>query len=523
MAGGKPNARQKMINLMYLVFIAMMAMNMSKEVLSAFGLMDTKFTDSNVAATESNAGMLAGLITKAEEKPAEFKVASEKANQISRISESFFSYIKSLKVDLLKKGKYEVEAETGKLPFEEMDKTDILDEAWFTGDRLTKKGDEVMATIEKYKSDIKSIVGDDVKYRTAIANFEKRFNTGKVANNDGKKIDWLDYHYQGFPAIASYTKLTAMQNDVKLTETNMYNLFLGNTLDEAITLKNYKAIVLADKSAFFAGEKFQGRVVLGKYANVMPTAMSVGGQDIDITEAVDSTGAARLDFTVGNVGEQKINGTFTFLEDGKPLEIPIEGNYVVVPRPNSATISADKMNVVYRGVNNPMTISFAGVSDNKVKASAIGLNKVGDGKYVMKPQGGREVSINVIATLDDGQPVKDSKVFRIKDLPKPLGSFNGQESSGKLPRNNVEIGRLTADFGDDFDFQLPLDVVSFTIKVPGKPSINVTGNRLNTAAKNALRSARRGDAVQFINIKAKAKNNPIKIKTVIPVIIELSN
>ena len=85
-----------------------------------------------------------------------------------------------------------------------------------------------------------------------------------------------------------------MQNDVKVTETNMYNLFLGNTLDQAVTLKNYQAIVLADKSAFFAGEQFKGRVVLGKYANVKPTAMNVGGNDIDVAEAIDSTGAARL-------------------------------------------------------------------------------------------------------------------------------------------------------------------------------------------------------------------------------------
>ena len=86
MAGGKANARQKMINLMYLVFIAMMAMNMSKEVLSAFGLMEAKFADSNVSAAEGNAGMLANLVTKAEEKPAEFRDAAAKANQISAIS-----------------------------------------------------------------------------------------------------------------------------------------------------------------------------------------------------------------------------------------------------------------------------------------------------------------------------------------------------------------------------------------------------------------------------------------------------
>lgn len=527
MAGGKANARQKMINLMYLVFIAMMAMNMSKEVLSAFGLMEAKFDNANELTSQRNGALLADLTTKGKEKPEEFAVSAERAQRVSKVSNEFYAYIESLKTDLLNDGKYEIEDETGKLPFEEMDKTDILDEAWFTGDRLTKKGDSVMNAIEKYKSDIKSILGNDQYFRAAVENFDKRFNTEDVTNNEGKTLKWLDYHFQGFPAIASYTKLTAMQNDVKVTEANLMNLFLGNATDIAVSLDNYEAIVLADKSAFFAGEKFQGRVVIGRYANIPPTALEVNGKTYDVSEVIDSDGAARLDFNVGDVGEHQIEGKFTFLENGKEKEIPIlNANYVVVPKPNSATISADKMNVVYRGVDNPMTISFAGVSDDKVRATAPGLQKLSGngGKYMMKPQGGREVTISVTATLDDGSPVNDKRVFRIKDLPKPSSKFNGQESGSRLPRNNVEIGRITADFGEDFDFSLPLNVESFTIKVPGKPSVNVNGNRLNTAAKNALRSARRGDAIQFINIKAKAPSNPnVLIKTVRPIVIELSN
>jgi len=525
MAGGKLSARQKMINLMYLVFIAMIAMTMSKEVLSAFGLMNAKFVRANELAATSNAKMLGGLEMKAEEKPEEFRVASNNAQQISAISDDFFKYIESQKAMILEKGNFERE-ENGQLPSEKMDKGDFLDEYWFTGDRLTKEGEAFMARLNKYKADIRAVLGNDVKYQIAVDNFEGRFTTDEVTNNEGKKQKWLDYHFQGFPAIASYTKLTAMQNDVKATETNMYNLFLGNTLDDAVSLKNYTAIVVPDKNAFFAGEKFTGKVVLGKYANVTPTKLSVGGDNLDLSRegAIDSTGAARIEFTVGSVGEHDVEGQFTFLEDGKELPIDFQGQYVVVPRPNTATISADKMNVVYRGVVNPMTISFAGVPDNKVNASAAGLKSVsGSGNYEMRPGSGREVTINVTGTLDDGSKVSDKKTFRIKDLPKPLGAYNGQESGAKLPRNNVEIGKLTADFGDDFDFKLPLNVESFTFKVPGKPSVNVRGNRLNSAAKNALRSAKRGDIVQFINIKAKAPNNPIKIKTVTAVSIELAN
>ena len=522
-AKGKLSARQRMINLMYLVFIAIMAMTVAPEVLSAFGLMEEKFEKSNEVTGEMNEKLLANLKVKGKENPAEFAAASGKAQRVKMASEEFFKFIEAQKADIVRMGNYKINPKTGSLPFEKMKKGDKLDEKWFTGDRLTKEGDKVINAIKQYKKEITDILGVDQFYTKAIENLERKFDISDIKDSEGVTKSWLDYHFKGFPSIASYTKLTAIQNDIKVTEADLYNLFLGNVAVEATTLNNYKAIVLADKSAFFAGEKFQGRVVIGKYANVPPIDLEVNGVKYDVSKVIDSSGAARLDFNVGNVGEHKIEGKFTFLENGKKLEIPIiDANYVVVPKPNSATISADKMNVVYRGVENPMTISFAGVPDNKVKADAPGLSGSG-GKYIMRPQSGREVTIRVTGTLDDGSPVSDSKVFRIKDLPKPIGAFNGQVGNAKLPRNNVEIGKLSADFGDDFDFQLPLNVTSFTMKVPGKPSVNCTGNRLNASAKSALRSAKRGDIVQFINIKAKAPNNPIRIKTVTPVVIELSN
>lgn len=521
MAGGKVSARQKMINLMYLVFIAMMAMNMSKEVLSAFGLMETKFANSNEATTDRNEKLLAELKVKGDENPEQFKVPAARAQQVKIATDKFYTYLAGLKADLIKQGKYELD-EQGKLPFEAMDKTDILDEMWFTGDRLSKPGEAVMAEIEAYKASINEVLSTDESYRGQADAFNKLFSTEKVPNKDGKKIDWLSYHFKGFPAIASFTKLTAMQNDVKVTESEMLSLFLGNIVSEATTLNNYKAIVLPEKSAFFAGETFKGRVVIGKYANVPPTKLVVQGEEINLSEAIDSTGAATLGFNVGNVGEHEIKGEFTFIENSEELKIPINANYVVVPRPNSATISADKMNVVYRGVDNPMTISFAGVPDNKVSASANGLRKVGNGKYVMKPGTGREVTIKVNATLDDGSPAGDSKTFRIKDIPKPTGTISGQDGSVKLPKRNLEIGTIGAKL-DDFDFELNIQVTSFKIKVPGQPTVQCTGTKMNGQAKSAIQRARRGDGVQIFDIKASIPGNSYQLKGVSPVFVEITN
>ena len=522
MAGGKASARQKMINLMYLVFIAMMAMNMSKEVLSAFGLMEAKFAESNEANTESNTALLTNLITKAEEKPEEFAVAANKAKQVNIISDRFYNYIETLKVDLLKSGKYTIDPDTGKLPFEAMDKTDILDEKWFTGDRLTKEGQAVMTEIEKYVSDIKAVIGEDVMYKKAIDSFEKRFSTEKVANKDGIKIEWLAYNYQGFPAIASFTKLTALQNDVKVTEASLFNLFLGNTLTEAVTLKNYQAIVLADKSAFFAGEKFQGRVVLGKYANVTPTKLTVQGQEINLTNAIDETGAAKLDFNVGNVGEHPIEGKFTFLEDGKPLDIPIIGNYVVVPRPKDASIAADKMNVVYRGLENPLTVSISGVPNNKVSVSGSGIRKVGDGNYLIVPSTGTTTNITATATLDDGSKVSSSKQFRIKNIPSPKGKISGKTGSVRLNKRDVTTSKILASF-EGFVYDLNPSVYSFDLTISGQTPISVSGNRLDASAKAAVNSAPRKSTITIDNIRVRVQGISVLIPEADPIIIQLTN
>jgi len=520
MAGGKQSARQKMINLMYLVFIAMIAMTMTKEVLSAFGSMDEKFANTNTLTDQSNQNLIKGLQQKAGEK-VEFKIPAQKAQQIKSISDKFNSYVETLKQDLVKGGGYELD-ENGVLPFEEMDKGDYLDEQWFTGDRLTKKGDSVMAKIRKYKEDIKGVLGSDESYGTAVANFDKRFDLNNIKPKEGAELSYLDYNFKGFPAIASYAKLTAMQNDIKTTESNLYNLFLGNSLEEAITLKNYEAIVIPTKNAFFAGEEFSGKVVLGKYADVTPVKLNVNGKEVSLKDegALDSVGNAQLKFRTGNVGEHEVKGVFTFVEKGEELPIEFKGNYVVVPRPNSATISADKMNVVYRGVDNPMTISFAGVSDNKVSAAAPGLRKIKTGKYNMKPTTGTKVSIKVSATLDDGTRVSDSKDFRIKEIPAPTGFFRGSDGSMKMSKSGVGKGTVTADF-KDFDFELPLRVTQFDFKVPGQPTITVKGSRLDSRAKAALNRAKRGQTVQIINIKAKSSGP--RIKKVSPVIIEITN
>ena len=488
MAGGKLTPRQKMINLMYLVFIAMLALNMSKEVLSAFGNFNDKFSESNKLTDEANGNLLSALNTKASDEPAKYAESAKKASEVAKISKQFVTFIESVKGEVT--SGYEVD-ENGKLPFEAMDKSSI-DEKWFLGDGYSARGKEIVSSIDKYVADIKKVLGSDVKYIPFIKEIEKKFSTADIKNREGVSVKFLDYKTKGFPDVSTLTFLTALQNDAKNTEAGAYNLFLGNALKTAASMKNFQAIVVLDKNAYFQGEQVTGKVVLGRYdANTQPTSFKGPGKI--------QNGQAVISMTAGGIGEQTISGQFGFLEDGKEIPLKFEGTYVVVPRPNSATISADKMNVVYRGVANPMTISFAGVSNDKVRANAAGMTGT-NGKYVLKPGAGSTVMINVSATLPDGKVVSDRKEFRIKGLPAPTGLIRGV-AAAKGSKDNLGVCSVSAVM-EDFDFPVTVNVSQFNIKVPGQPTIVVSGNKMDARAKSAIAKAGRGDVIVISEIKA---------------------
>jgi len=477
---------------MYLVFIAMLAMNVSKEVISGFGLMNEKFESSNTNSKQSNDQMLLALDSKAAEAKGEFTVAAETAHKVKTITDNFYSYIESLKAQATQG--YEVDPETGKLPYEEMDKGDNIAD-WFTGEGYSKKGNEIIATINQYKADMKATLGDK-KYASIVSEIESKFDLSDVKNKEGLKDKYLSYHFKDFPAIATVAKLSTWQNDINKAESDVYSAALGKAAVAAASYSNYQAIVVLDKNAYFQGEAVTGKVVLGRYdENTKPT--SVTGAKLD-----PATGQAKIALTAGGVGEQNIAGQFTFVEDGKTIPLKFSGKYVVVPRPNSATISADKMNVVYRGVSNPISISFAGIADNNVNASAPGLSKVGNGKYVMNPQGGNEVVINVSGKMSDGKVASDKKVFRIKGIPGPTGTIRGEMGVVKGPKSNLEIATIGAKLVD-FDFDVNLDVVGFNLKVTGQPTVVVQGDKLNAQCKAILSKAGRGDQVTISEIKTK--------------------
>lgn len=503
MAGGKLTPRQKMVNLMYLVFVAMLAMNMSKEVLSAFGILNDKITESNGIAEARNQSAFDQLAQKAQDQPKQYGDKKAKVDKIRLICKDFYSYIEGLKTQFTK----DVEKkEDGSLNFEAMDKGDIIDEYWFSGDKPSAKGTEFLNKLSSFSAQIKATGGSSI-VEAEMKKIEKRFATNKVKTEDGN-VPWLDYNYKGFPLIASITKLSQIQADIKTTESDIISGMFQSDLVAAASLTAYQPIVVPDKTAFFQGETVTGKIILGKFdPNLVAKSVIVNGQSVKA-----EAGQAKFSFGAGSVGEKEITGSFNFDENGKVVSLPIKGNYVVVPKPNQAIVSADKMNVVYRGVDNPISVSVPGIPSSDVKASAPGMRASGKpGQYMLNPGQGKEVTINVSATLPNGGGTFSSKqTFRIKGIPAPTGKIRG-EVTAKGAKSNLEVCTVSATL-EDFDFPVTINVTQFNVKVPGQPTVVVQGSRMNGQAISAIKKAGRGDVVTISEIKVKyvGINQPAK-------------
>ena len=514
--------RQRMINLMYLVFIAMLALNMSKEVLSGFGLLNEKFERNVEKTSTSNTQYLLSLQQKANDNPAKFGPLYQNALDLEKAATSLSSYLETLKSEMLA---------TVKDPsdYEVMDLSNYLDTKFFKGERLTDEGTAFIANIEAFKGELLRIIPE--QNETLRAAVTERFETGdgdyEVTNRDGQKLGWLNYHFEGFPLVASLTKISAIQSDVEATEQEILQSLLEGQLTREVSMTNYTTLLEQSKGAYFSDESFDGAIVLGrKDGTTRPNEVSLKLDGIPLDADKDffiEEGRVRLNVAAGNPGDHRLEGRLLFLENGEETEVPVNLAFSTIAKPNTAVISADKMNVVYRGVDNPMTISIPGIPNNKVKATAPGLKALGGSSYTVRPSRGEFLRIEAKGELPDGSQVTTTTQFRIKDVPAPSGTVRGEFGSVRMSRSELEKTIVGAELVD-FDFDLPIAVSGFKMKIPNQPTIEVKGSRMDTKAVSAIRRASRGDVVRIFDIKTyPTTDTSYFLKPAAQVIVEIIN
>jgi len=507
MGGAKESPRQKMINLMYLVFISMLALNMSKEVLSAFGMISEQVTENNISLQERIITFETTIESNFEKEDKIWKDKKLAKDQVHEIATNFITYLTNLQQTPPQK-----EVKGLKDPindYEVMDKPDYFDEKFFLGSQgvLKEEGQEFLDKIKAFKTGFVAIVDSlktgksDENYVNLINDVTALFDTeGEVFKRDGTPTTWIEYNYFGFPEVASNTKLTVMKANVLGFQAELLSAMIGGQYKINATLANFDAYVVSNRASYFPGSKFSGKIVLGKKSeNLQPTSITINNSEIDPLTSLNEEGEIELDFAVGSVGTREIVGTITFEEgDGEPIEIPVISKYEVISRPNSASVQVMGRNTLFRNFDNLVKVSVPGVASNRVTATGPGVTNKGDGLYTIKPQKGQELVLNISAQLPGDTTFSGTETFQIRRAPVPNILFNGKEG-GAMSRSSMISGSMSAIYDPAYGLESTVRVRSFTVKI-GPKSFECTGNALNTAAKAYLKKAPKGFDVSFKKI-----------------------
>ena len=551
MAGGKENARQKMINLMYLVFIAMLALNMSKEVLMTFGEIEREVTKSSKSLKASNKAALSVMQSSAKNDSIVWYAPNETVSKIAVAADELVDFINKEGNELvpmmetnpnqifkrpikIKDNEYG-RTINGNIPetlgdYERMDNSQAYDELLFingTEDGYTDAGREFVRLVNNFRDvSIDAIENSNIGSNDTIIKkrwdestaslknlVESSFNTDpvKVGKGEDKVKSWLHFNFEGFPEIASTTKITLLEEDalnvIKTLVSNVNEIILGENLS------SLRAIPM-NVNVFYENSKLEGTVALGKYDETFIASkvkIKNGNGPMKEYRAVDvmengEVVLEKLNLNVGSAGAKKLTGEIIFIrtENGEDVEksIPIDHEYFV--NPPLANVSNKDMNIVYESIENTLNITMPGVSNENIEILAPKSIKKGKnpGEYIMLDEKGKngKVAIRVRDKVSgiESPPV----VFDVVRLPKPLALFSSEGS--RLSNQQIAAGVVSGSFNNDrLDNGLKLGVAEFKVRI-GLRNLGVvrnTNGRLNDRVKKEILRARRGETVQITDIK----------------------
>ncbi|SMO38407.1 type IX secretion system motor protein PorM/GldM [Solitalea koreensis] len=502
MAGaGKQTARQQMINLMYLVLTAMLALNVSAEVLNAFKTVNdsleesTKNVDGSITSTMES-------FKKAIAKNPEKKNLLENAEKAIGYTEELYKYVQGIKDDIIK------EAEGRDPVTGDIIGRDNLDIA--TRIMLEEKnpqGPVIKSKILDVKAKLEGLLGEKMKNRVSIS----------LDAKDEKDKSWEVKQFSSVPVTAAVTILTKIQADAKNSEAEIIKALYQSVSGDEIIFNQFSANVAAPSSYVLVGQPYEAKVSLAAATSSSDVQVYIGG-----TKMTTTNGVASYHVTPNSVGEFTWGGKIVITRNGKIEEYPFTQKYQVAAP--AAVAMADKMNVLYIGVDNPITVSAAGVSNSKVSASISGGSLTGgNGKYIARVSTPGTVNINISAEVNGKMMNMGSQSYRVKFIPDPIAKFGGV-ASGKLSAGSARVQPGLQAVLENFDFDARFTVVSYNGYVIKKRQDAIvasnTGASLSGSLKDAVSSVVAGDKIIFDEIKVSDPSGKIRfIKT--PVSIQV--
>jgi gliding motility-associated protein GldM len=500
--------RQKMINMMYLVLTALLALNVSSEILNAFVTVNNSITKSNTVITDKNQMTYASFAAKLadEQTKAQAAIWKPKADEVKKLSTGIYDYIETLKKQLEQEAGYH-----DKDGVKEMN-ADNLDAATRLMDQMGK-GKELYEKLASFKRDVIGVLKPEefagnpsvqADVRNAINSFNKsipidmnvpKSKTGKNYSNDA--AGWTQSYFHMTPAIAAFTILSKFQNDIKNTESQLIDYCHKNIGEVKLIYNKFQAIATANTAYAMPGDPIEITAGVGAFSEAAQPRITINGQNMPLTPE----GTALFKTTASGTGDHSVNVNIEFNKPDGSVEKVTKVVKYTVGVPSGASVFLEKMNVMYIGVENPITISGGSVGSEKVQVRFAdgSISKAGGDRYICKPS---KPGMSKIVVVADGKSFEFP--MRLKYLPNPT-AFVGAKKGGSIPSAELKaIGAVIARL-EESDFEAPYRVISYRVGVVGGPISLYTeatneGNRWSGTAASLIGRTGPGSRVFFDNI-----------------------
>lgn len=535
MSGGKQSPRQKMIGMMYLVLTALLALNISKEIITAFITIDSGLVTTNKNFAAKNE-MTYSAFEKAKSND-EKKVGPiyTKAMNAKKKSADLCAFITKLRGEMVAEsaGVTPKEGDTMRLTL--LDKPDDYDSPthFMIGAdpaNVTGKAKDLEVQLIKYFDDMTLLVPEKDR-----ADFKSRIKPSYPADiysaENEKMVNWAWYNFYHAPIVACIAQLDRIVNDVKNAEGDVINVLFASISAADFKFDALSAKVIAPTSYVFTGDQYTADVLVVASSTTQTPTIILGDFDsikqpngtyklrsgtADSTTIKVEGGVGKYVIQAGSVGLQQWSGLIRMKKpDGSGSDYyPFKGEYMVATP--SAAVFLEKMNVFYIGVDNPITISAGGVAPSDLQPSLAGGTLRSSGKpgsYIVTVASGVEATLNVNAKTSGGNKSMGSFKFRVKRVPDPVAYVGNLKADGQMTKAELQGQSGVFARMDNFDFDLKFQVISFVMSM----SINgvfvekkSTGPGITPEMKTMLAGAKPGNKVFFEQVTVKGPDGTMR-------------
>ncbi|MBD5192827.1 MAG: gliding motility protein GldM [Bacteroidales bacterium] len=412
--------RQKMINLMYIVLTAMLALNVSSDVLDGFTQVEDGLTRSNGNVEQRNSAILSTLGEFSKQNPDKGEAWYQKALEVRRATENIYAMVDSFKTAIV------IKADGAGGDVDNIQSRDDLEAASVVMLSPTNRGGEKLRdAIDEYRNFIASLMPDSVRRHSV----EEALSTQPL-RKDGSlgATSWEEMNFDNKPVVAAVTLLTKLQNDIRYAEGEVLTSILDNVDAHDVRVNELNAFVIPQSRLVMRGGKYQANIVMAAVDTTQRPVVFINGRQLDNDRGLFEAAAS-------SVGNFDYSGYIEVPRgDGTVTRQDFTSSYTVIEP--SATVSATMMNVLYAGIDNPMSISVPGVPTGSVSATMTNgtLTRNGD-KWIARPaKVGQEATVTVTAEIDGRRQEVASTKFRVRKLPDPSPFIPFKDSKGNTDR-----------------------------------------------------------------------------------------